>query len=66
MSESLMNVPGVIELLNPVMVPSVLVAIQVNNVPETFEVNVMFVRLFAQIGALGAVVNSGTGLTVTK
>ena len=61
MSESLMNVPGVTELLNPVMVPSVFVAVQVNNVPETFDVSVMFVLVFEHIGAFGAVVNNGTG-----
>ena len=65
MSESLMNVPGVTELLNPVMVPSVFVAVQVNKVPDTFDINVMFVLLFEQIGALGAVVSKGTGFTVT-
>ena len=64
-SESLMKVPGVVELLNPVIVPEVFVAVQVNNVPETFDVNVIFVRLFEQIGSLGAVVSSGTGFTVT-
>ena len=60
-----MKVPGTAELLNPVMVPMVLVAVHVNKVPETFEVNVIFVRLFEQIGVFGAVVSNGTGFTVT-
>ena len=64
-NESLINVPGAAELLNPVMVPRVLVAVQVNKVPETFDVSVILVLVLEQIGALGAVVNNGTGLTVT-
>ena len=64
-SESLMNVPGFMELLKPVMVPRVLVAVQVKKVPDTFDVNVRFVLVLEQIGALGAVVSKGTGFTVT-
>lgn len=64
-NESLMKVPGLTELLNPVMVPDVLVAVQVNKDAATFEVNVILVLVFEQIGGLGEVVNKGTGFTVT-
>ena len=64
-NESLMNVPGLTELLNPVIVPRVFVAVQVNKVPETFDIKLILVLVFEQIGALGAVVSNGTGLTVT-
>lgn len=64
-NESLMNVPGLMELLNPEMFPEVLAAVQVNNVPDTFEVRVIFVLVFEQIGVLGAVVSNGKGFTVT-
>ena len=64
-NESLMNVPGAAELLNPVIVPRVFVAVQVNKLPATFDVNVILVRLFEQIGVFGAVVSNGTGFTVT-
>lgn len=64
-SESLMNVPGIAELLKPVTVPAVLLAVHIKSVPATLDVNVMFVLVFEQIGAFGGVVSNGTGYTVT-
>lgn len=63
--ESLMKVPGVTELLNPVIVPRVLVDVHVKSVPVTFDVRAMFVLVFEQIGFIGGVVSNGIGLTVT-
>ena len=60
-SESLMKVPGKVELLKPVIVPEVFVAVQVKSAPETFEVRFIFVLVLEQIGDFGPVVNNGTG-----
>ena len=62
----LMRVVGVVELVKPVTDTEELVAVQVNRVPLTFEVSVIFVLLLLQISLARVVLfRSGRGKTVT-
>ena len=62
----LIRVVGLVELVNPVIFPELPVQVQVNKVPLTFEVSVIFVLLLLQISLVSvALLRFGRGNTVT-
>lgn len=62
---SLIKFPGLTELLNPAIFPSVLLAVHVQSVPATSEVNVIFVGIPEHCSDVrGLLVIEGIGLTI--